>query len=427
MPARISPFPPAAPHDGRWHWRTLWQAPHRLGFAAAMAVLLVASLWWGWMLLLRVWPLGLPSLRLAPILVHGVVMTLGFIPLFVAGFQFTAGPKWLAVAAPPAQALLPPVVLQLAGWVAWLFGGHWGMGWAVPGLALAATGQAWVAARFTVLLRCSRAEDRWHAAIIAVAAWMGVVHLVALALALMGEAIPLALVVVRSAVWLYVIPVFVAALHRLVPFFTSSALPMVEVWRPWWVLIVLLAAAVAEATFEWGGWLQGQGPSRGWMLGRGLFELVVGSIVLWLALVWGLVQALSIRLLAMLHLGVLWLGLAYCLLGAAQLLGLRQGVPLLGLGAWHALTMGFVGSILYAMVTRVSCGHGGRTLLADDATWWGFWALQLAVVLRVGSAAWPNESLGLLLAMLVWLGALGPWGVRLLSWYGRPRPDGRPG
>ncbi|MFN3495613.1 MAG: NnrS family protein, partial [Hydrogenophaga sp.] len=267
------------PRHDRWHWRTLLLAPHRLGFAAAMAVLLAASLWWGWMLLLRVWPLGVPPLGLAPILVHGAVMTLGFIPLFVAGFQFTAGPKWLAVAAPPAQALLLPVTLQLTGWTAWLFGGHWGLVWAVPGLALAAAGQAWVAMRFTVLLRRSRADDRWHATIIAVAGWMGVIHLVALALALIGEAIPLALVVVRSAVWLYVIPVFVAALHRLVPFFTSSALPMVEVWRPWWVLIVLLAAAVAEAAFEWGGLLQEQGPSRGWMLSRGLFELVVGSIV----------------------------------------------------------------------------------------------------------------------------------------------------
>ncbi|TSE27995.1 NnrS protein [Tepidimonas thermarum] len=163
------------------------------------------------------------------------------------------------------------------------------------------------------------------------------------------------------------------------------------------------------------------------MLARGLFELVIGSIVLWLALVWGLVQALRIRLLAMLHLGVLWLGLAYCLLGAAQLLGLKQGVPLLGLGAWHALTMGFLGSILYAMVTRVSCGHGGRKLLADEATWWGFWVLQGSVVLRVGSAMWPDEAVGLLLAVSTWCAALIPWGMRLLSWYGRPRPDGRPG
>lgn len=427
MPPR-SLSPASEPsHGGGWRWRLLLHAPHRLGFAAAMVVLLAASLWWAWMLVLRVWPWGLPPLRLAPLLVHGAVMTLGFVPLFVAGFQFTAGPKWLAVAPPPARILLLPAALQLAGWGAWLAGAHLGLGWAVSGLLAAAVGQALVVARFTGLVWRSRVEDRWHAALIAVAGWVGVGHLVALALALAAGSIPLALVWVRSAVWLSIVPVFVVALHRLVPFFTSSALPMVEIWRPWWVLIVLLAAALVEAGFEWAGVLQGAGPSRGLMLARGLFELVVGSIVLWLALVWGLVQAMRIRLLAMLHLGVLWLGLAYCLLGAAQLLGLPQGVPLLGLGAWHALTMGFMGSILYAMVTRVSCGHGGRKLLADNATWWGFWILQAAVVLRVGSAAWPNEAVGLVLTILVWLAALGPWGVRLLAWYGQPRPDGRPG
>lgn len=427
MGSAAFPHPPAAPPAEAWHWRWLLAAPHRLGFAAAMAVLLVASLWWGWVLLQRVWPVAVPPLELAPILVHGVIMTLGFMPLFVAGFQFTAGPKWLAMPPPPAVALLGPVMLQLAGWLLWLVGAHLGRAWAVPGLLAAAAGQAAVVARFTGLCWRSPVSDRWHAAIIAVAGWIGVAHLLALGVAVATQEIALALLLVRTAVWLAIVPIFVAALHRLVPFFTSSALPMVEIWRPWWVLIVLLAAAGVEAGFELATLWQQPGPTREVMLARGLFELVVGAIVLWLAMVWGLVQALSIRLLAMLHLGVLWLGLAFCLLGASQLLGLRQGVPLLGLGAWHALTMGFLGSILYAMVTRVSCGHGGRKLLADQATWWGFWILQGAVLLRVSSALWPHESVALSATAGVWLLAVLPWGLRLLSWYGRPRPDGRPG
>ncbi|MEW6695128.1 MAG: NnrS family protein [Pseudomonadota bacterium] len=428
MATGFPPLTPGAPAAPGWRWRILLWAPHRLGFAAAVVVMLAASAWWAWVLFSRVWPLVALPLALPPILVHGAIMTLGFMPLFVAGFAFTAGPKWLAVAPPPARALLAPVILQVAGWAAWLTGAHGGVWWAAPGLLAAALGQALVAARFTGLIGRSRADDRWHAGIIAVASWVAVVHLLALAYAVVVQAIPHALVLVRSAVWLSIVPVFISALHRLVPFFTSSALPMVDLWRPWWVLVVLLGAALVEAAFEWGGGgLQDAAATRGVMLARGLFELVIGSIVLWLALVWGLVQALRIRLLAMLHLGVLWLGLAYCLLGAAQLLGLKQGVPLLGLGAWHALTMGFLGSILYAMVTRVSCGHGGRKLLADEATWWGFWVLQGSVVLRVGSAMWPDEAVGLLLAVSTWCAALIPWGMRLLSWYGRPRPDGRPG
>lgn len=53
--------------------------------------------------------------------------------------------------------------------------------------------------------------------------------------------------------------------------------------------------------------------------------------------------------------------------------------------------MGFLGSVLVAMVTSVSCGHSGRVLAADDLVWGLF------------------------------------WGLRYGRWYGRPRVDGRPG
>ena len=52
----------------------------------------------------------------------------------------------------------------------------------------------------------------------------------------------------------------------------------------------------------------------------------------------------------------------------------------LGLGTLHAMTMGFLGSV---MVTRVSTGHSGRPLVADNVAWSAFLALQLAVVLRM--------------------------------------------
>lgn len=133
---------------------------------------------------------------------------------------------------------------------------------------------------------------------------------------------------------------------------------------------------------------------------RGLGELAAGSVVLWLAVVWGLVQSMRIRLLAMLHLGFLWLGLALLLSGASQLLGLRLGVPVLGLGTLHALTMGALGSLLMAMVTRVACGHSGRTLVADDRVWALFWLLQVAVLLPALDATDAAIQEGALTAIL---------------------------
>ena len=163
-------------------------------------------------------------------------------------------------------------------------------------------------------------------------------------------------------------------------------------WRPFWVLWMLLGAVALELAaiwvplvMSWMGEPAGRG-GRAWMLGLGLMQLAAGSVILWLAFVWGLVQSLSIRLLAMLHLGFLWLGVSFVLAGASQLLGLRLGTPVLGLGALHALTMGCLGSLMLAMVTRVSCGHSGRTLVADNLVWALFWLLQLAVLLRIGGA-----------------------------------------
>ena len=71
-------------------------------------------------------------------------------------------------------------------------------------------------------------------------------------------------------------------------------------------------------------------------LARGLLELGAGGVILWLAVVWGLVQSLKIRLLAMLHLGFLWLGLSFVLAGVSQLAGWGLGAAAGTLGmTWN--------------------------------------------------------------------------------------------
>jgi uncharacterized protein involved in response to NO len=114
--------------------------------------------------------------------------------------------------------------------------------------------------------------------------------------------------------------------------------------------------------------------------------------------------------------------------GTSQLLGWVQGAPVLPLGSLHALTMGCLASLMFAMVTRVSCGHSGRALVADKLVWVLFWLLQAATVLRIVAAA--PSALGtwlLLAAALLWAGVMAVWGVRMARWYGRLRADGRAG
>jgi uncharacterized protein involved in response to NO len=417
--------------SGGWRLSRLTWAPHRLGFFLALWVLLCSSAWWAVEQAGRWWGWGLPH-TLSPSLVHAAAMVFGAMPLFFAAFMFTAGPKWLGVEPPQVRSLLAPLLLQTFGWTVWLLGG-WVAEWvAVCGVVNATVGLAWMQAMFLRLVRRSPAPDRLHAVLLVWAGVWGLLSMLGLVVAVWAGAVDLALLAVRVGLWGCVGVTFVVVLHRMLPFFTSSALPMVQVWRPLWVLWFLMAVMGLELWAAVRMWWLSSGPGAGsgvrvGMLVLGMAELAAGSVVLWLAVAWGLVQSLRIRLLAMLHLGFLWLGLSLLLSGASQLMGLREGVPVLGLGALHAMTMGFLGSLLLAMVTRVSCGHGGRPLVADNVVWPLFWMLQVGVLLRIAASATGIWSGLMPVAALTWLAVVGVWGLRLMNWMGRPRADGRPG
>ena len=140
----------------------------------------------------------------------------------------------------------------------------------------------------------------------------------------------------------------------MIPFFTASVVPFVNAFRPSWLLVAMIGAPVAHGVLE--------GMERAawtWIV-----DLPVAALMLWLTVRWGFMQSLANRLLAMLHIGFVWYGIGFLLAGAHSLLVLA-GVPGLPLGSLHALAIGFASSLLMAMVTRVTCGHSGRTLAAD--------------------------------------------------------------
>lgn len=422
----VNPAAPAAAPGSGWRWSGLWRAPHRLAFAAGVLLLIASGAWWAAVQIDRLsGALGL-GYAVSPTLGHAAVMVLGFMPLFFAGFLFTAGPKWLGVAGPEARAITPALVLQALGWLLWLAGTHRHAALAAAGAVVAGAGLAWQNGLFWRLWWDSAAADRVHATVVAVAGTLGALCTLGLAAALLLDAPQLAMALVHTALWGFIVATYVAVAHRMLPFFTSGVLPMIAVWRPFWVLWLMLAAVGLEVIAVWVP-VAGGGEGTAWRLLRGALELGIGGVLVWLAWVWGLVQSLKFRLLAMLHLGFVWLGLSLLLSGAAQWLLAVGGAPTLGLGALHALTMGFLGSILLTMVTRVACGHSGRALVADTWVWVLFCGLQLAVLLRIAGTLPQAGGVWLLTSALLWGIIMLAWGGRLLNWFGRPRPDGRPG
>lgn len=425
VPAR-APKPP--PVTGPWRLSMLLAAPHRLGFCLAMLVLAAASGWW---LLVQVgrwhgWPL--PSQAVVPTVTHATVMVLGFMPLFFAGFLFTAGPKWLNVEPYAAPRLLAPLGLQAAGWLLWLAGAYLGLGLALAGLALACAGLGWTYALFWRLIAASPLPDRVHATAAGVGGLIGTLCLAGIGLALLARQPALALALARTALWGFIAVTFAAVTHRMIPFFTSGVLPMIAVWRPFWVLWLMLGVAAFEVLSVWVDYVSPVGNAWPlWLAAQVVARALAGGVLLWLAVVWGLVQSLKVRLLAMLHVGFVWLGLGLLYGAASQALWLVTGRAVLGLGAPHALGMGFLGSLMVAMVTRVSCGHSGRSLVADGLVWALFWLLQVAVGVRLLAAVQDMPQALTVLAALLWTAATVVWALRYANWYGRPRIDGKPG
>lgn len=420
-----------AAHDTSSGWRlaTVMAAPHRLGFFCAMLVLIAASLWWLLEQLDRYTggSLGVGT-AVPPTVTHGTVMVFGFMPLFFSGFLFTAGPKWLAVPPYTPRQLLMPLGLQAAGWLLWIAGGMATGALALLGVALALGGLAWMYTLYWRLVRASERADQRHARTIGGGGLVGVLCLAGILVSLLAGQYGWALTLVRTALWGFIVVTFATVAHRMIPFFTHGKVPSVEAWRPYWILSLMVAIAAFEVLAVW---VDALAPTaQAWPAWTGLcivLETAAGLAMLWLVLVWGLTRSLRIPLLVMLHIGFLWLGLTLLYSALSQLLWLLQGTPVLGLGALHALAMGFLGSLILAMVTRVTAGHSGRPLVAGRLAWSLFLLLQVTVVVRLLAAVQGVPPGWTVLAALLWAGVVTIWGLRFVNWYGRPRVDGKPG
>jgi uncharacterized protein involved in response to NO len=132
-------------------------------------------------------------------------------------------------------------------------------------------------------------------------------------------------------------------------------------------------------------------------------------------------------LLRVLFVGYAWLPVALALYLAQSLRFAFDGAFLLGRAPAHALFVGFFGSLLVAMVTRVTQGHSGRPLELGRTPAITFAAVQLVALTRVVAELMPDAMAWQAAAALGWLLAFAPWVVRSLSIYATPRADGKPG
>ena len=423
--------PAREPGPAYWHWRWLLAAPHRLAFFAAGLMFAASALWWLAVLLARLaqWPV---AWSVSPGLAHALLMTFGFTPLFFSGFLFTAGTKWLAQPEMRASALLPTVVAALAGWALFVLGAHLSAMLAATGLAVVAAGWSVFTQRFWRLVRTSRVRDRSHARGVGVACGVGAFALWVAAASLAAQREDLAHAAVQLGLWGFVALVFATVAHRMIPFFSDGGLPRLDVRQPAWLLWVFDLTLALQAVFGAMAALVGS-PTPSVHALRAALEAPSALVLVGLALRWVAVpklrKHLRQRLPRMMYIGFAWFALALAMAAVSDTIAAFSGGRLtLGLAPLHAMTMGFLGSTLLAMASRVACGHSGRSLVADAFLWRVFWLLQVAVLLRVLSAAWLAAPPSVLVAAgLAWASVATAWAVRYGRWFGLRRADGRPG
>ncbi|HEU0153070.1 MAG TPA: NnrS family protein [Arenimonas sp.] len=387
-------------------------APHRLLFFIGAANVLAAMGWWsGW---LGGW-LSSPSVPAG--WMHAFVMQYQVLPTFIFGFLLTVFPRWMAQTEASRWHYLPVGLGLVAGQALVLAGLVTGSAMLVH-LGVVNTLAGWIAAM--VVLGGWLARDRsgnWHAISCFGGLLMGLAGLLAFVAYLHVPGEPrLVFAMLKIGTFGLLVPVYATVAHRMFPFFAGNVVAGYVPWRPMWLLAVSWPLWLGHLALELAHlypWL--------WLVDLPLLALAALTLWKW----WPRGKAPA--LLRVLFLGYAWLPVALALYSAQSLWFLGTGEFTLGRAPVHAVSVGFFGSLLVAMVTRVTQGHSGRPLVLGRIPALAFAGMQGVAVLRVGAELAANPAPWFLAASLGWLLVFLPWVLRSLWIYATPRIDGRPG
>ncbi len=395
----------------------LASAPHRLLFLAGALAVLLSMAWWAveltWM---RFGLGGWPQPSIPPAYAHAMLIQYGMFPLFMFGFLLTVFPRWLNRPSLPRWRYVP-----VAGFV---FGGYvlanvglLDLPWLLTlGLLLMLAGYVIGLVTLASVLRASRDRND-HARSCLLALGLGVLGLLAFLAYLFGAPDDCARLAVRLGTFGLLLPIFFTVTHRMLPFFSGNVAKGYTVVRPRWSLPLVWTLLLAHLLLDWRGAL-------GWLW---LTDIPLALVFGWHALAWQPWKAMRPGVLAVLHLAYAWLPLAFVLYAVQDVIYATRGELLFLRAPLHALAIGYFGSMLVAMVTRVTQGHSGRPMQMGAVAWLCFALLQGVVLVRIRAEFGGDVYLWLVIAAYGWLLAFLPWVLRSAWIYLTPRADGHPG
>lgn len=367
-------------------FRNLFSQGYRPFFLLAAFNAWAAMSTWLYMLSGRV----IPTQGWPPQSLHAHEMIYGTVVAVIAGFLLTAVPNWTSSTRVSGLPLVGLVLLYLAGRVALVCSGPLDPFWVamidisfLPALA------------FFVGRPILRARNWRNAPVVAVLAGLtlanGAIH---------GGLIEANYSMLRagtySSVYLVVVLMMIIS-GRIVPAFTRNALRQsgVDADVSTREFLGKLAVGVACSALVVDLVLPGSRIVA-------VFALAAAPLLLIRQSGWQFRKTLDNPMLWVLHVGHAWLAVGFGCLGISN--GFRIGI---GAAALHAFTAGAMGTLILAIMPRVTMGHQGRPIVATTATVWMFALVIAGAVLRIAGASGPVAFYqpSLLLGGGLWTGA----------------------
>lgn len=343
---------------------------------------------------------------------HSHEMLFGFVAAIVVGFLLTAVQNWTGLRATHGSTLAILTILWLAGRLVLL------VGEALPAWLVIAIDLAFlpVAAVLLAIPLIKVAQQRNLF-------FVPVLILLTLCNALMHYGLQtlrfdVQLIGSQSAVWLVTLLMAIVG-GRVIPMFTANGTLTPKAEPILWLDRLALGSLWLIMLLSLTGY-DGQLP-RSAMAALSLFCAAALALRCWRWKIW---RTWRVPLLWSLHLAYWFIPFGLLLFGLRYL-----ELPISNSTALHALTAGAMGSMILAMIARVSLGHSGRPLQPHPLMSLAFALVLLAALLRVALAAlWPQWLMyWYVLAGVLWVLGFVTYVVVYWSVLTTPRADGRPG
>lgn len=343
---------------------------------------------------------------------HAHEMIFGFAGAVMTGFFLTAVPNWTGAAPVRGPALVVLAALWLAGRVAI---------WAtplVPPILAAAVDLSFFPALAVVILPSLLSGARKNMIFLVILALLVTANLL-FHLEAIGAA-QTASLGLNFAVDLFALLITIIG-GRVTPAFTANALRAkaqaqgVKVLEPSGHMLLNEAAILSVAAVAICDLVV---PGYSWVGAVAIFAAVVNAVRL---AGWRTRHTFGEPLLWVLHLGYTWLVIGLAVKGVARLTDFLPPTV-----ALHGITIGAIGTMTLAMMSRASLGHTGRALIAGRALAVAYLFVSLAAIVRLfTSLALPeNYMMSVVIAGALWIAGFVIFALRFVPILTAPRADG---